>query len=159
MNIKELKNFIGSQTFRGILIGLLVAVIALIIFQSGVAVGERRSSFAHRFGDNFEKNFRGPDSRFMIRGMAGQGPMPGGHGAAGEIISIELPKIIVAGPDNLEKTIVVSESTLIREFQNELTAKDLKVGNRIVILGMPTDEGEIDARLIRLVPALPLETR
>ena len=152
MNIKE---YIQSQSFKGVIIGLCIAIMVLIIFQAGIAVGERRSSFAHRFGDNFERNFKDPrGGGFMPRGFSG-GDMPGGHGAVGEIISVTLPNIIVSGPDNLEKTVVVNDSTEIREFRNTLKASDLKVGEFIVVLGSPNDSGQVEAKLIRLVPPPP----
>lgn len=152
MNIKE---FIKSQQFRGIIIGLSLALVALIIFQAGVAVGERRSNFAHRFGDNFERNFRNPDGRMFGRGFPGDDRLPGGHGAVGEIISIALPNIVVSGPDNLEKTIVIGDGTVVRQFQNEITGNDLKVGDHIITLGEPNEEGQIQAKLIRILPPPP----
>jgi len=48
--------------------------------------------------------------------------LPGGHGAVGEIISINLPQIIINGPDNLEKIILISASTTIRQFQENIQA-------------------------------------
>lgn len=152
MNIKE---FIKSQQFKGIIIGLTLALVALIIFQAGIAVGEHRSNFAHRFGDNFEKNFRGGDGGMMGRGFGGGGPLPSGYGAVGEIINITLPYIVVAGPDNLEKTVVIGIDTHIREFQSELTSSDLVVGDHIIAFGEPNDEGQVEAKLIRLLPPPP----
>ena len=78
--------------------------------------------------------------------------MPGGHGAAGKIVSIALPLIVVAGPDNLEKTLVIDEDTEIREFQNTITKDKLQVGDFIIVLGTPNEAGEIEAKLIRLAP-------
>lgn len=118
-------------------------------------MGERKATFSQRFGDNFERNFRGPDGGMMFPGFPGEGPMPGGHGAVGEIISIALPNIIVAGPDNLEKTIVIGTDTRIREFQSELNAEDLTVGDHIITLGEPNEEGQIEAKLVRLLPPPP----
>lgn len=153
MNIKE---YIQSQSFKGILIGIFIAIIALVIFQSGVAVGERKASFAHRFGDNFERNFRDPQGGgFMPRGFPGGADMPGGHGAVGKIVSINLPLIVVAGPDNLEKTVVVGDATEIREFRDTIQASELTVGDFIIVLGTPNDQGQVDAKLIRLAPPPP----
>lgn len=153
MNIKE---YIQSQSFRGILIGIFIAIVAFIIFQSGVAVGERKASFAHRFGDNFERNFKDPrGGGFMQRGMPLGAEMPGGHGAVGKIVSINLPLIVVAGPDNLEKTVVVSDTTEIREFRDTLKSDQLSVGDFIIVLGTPNGEGQVDAKLIRLAPPPP----
>lgn len=153
MNIKE---YIKSSSFKGILIGICVAIIALIILQAGITIGERRAKFAGRFGDSFERNFRNPREGGFMRGtMPGGSDMPGGHGAVGQIVSIALPQIVVAGPDNLEKTVKISDSTEIREFRNTVQADKLKVGDFIVVLGIPNTTGEVDAKLVRLLPPPP----
>ena len=149
----NIKNFVQSQSFRGILIGLGIAIIALIIFQTGVSVGYRKATFGHRLGDNFERNFKDPrGGNFGFQsGLSGMN-MPSGHGAVGKIVSIALPLVVVAGPDNLEKTLVISDGTEIREFQNVINKDKLQVGNFIIVLGTPNDLGQIDAKLIRLAP-------
>ncbi|MHB1316748.1 MAG: DUF5666 domain-containing protein [Minisyncoccota bacterium] len=149
MNIKD---FIQSKSFRGILIGLGISIVTLTIFQVGVSVGYRKAIFSHRLGDNFEKNFKDPRGGFGFKGDPREMDMPGGHGAAGKIVSISLPVIIVAGPDNLEKTVVVNDDTEIREFRNNITKDKLQVGSYIIVLGTPDDKGQIDAKLIRLAP-------
>ena len=150
MNIKE---YIKSESFRGVLIGVVVVIVALVIFQAGMVIGGRKTSFACRFGENFERNFR--DSRggnfFRMPGGPG-GNIPSGHGAVGKIVSIALPNVVVADPDNLEKTLILGEKTLIRQFQKELKPSDLKVGDNIVTLGTPNENGQIEAQLIRLLP-------
>jgi hypothetical protein len=149
----NIKNYIQSQSFKGVLIGIFIVIIALLIFQLGVVVGERKASFAHRFGDNFERNFRDPQGEgLMQRGIPLGGDMPSGHGAIGQIVSISLPLIVVAGPDNLEKTVVVADTTEIRKFRDTIQANKLAVGDFIIVLGTPNDEGQVDAKLIRLAP-------
>ena len=153
MNIKE---FIQSGVFKGILIGIFIAIIMFIIFQAGVVVGERKASFAHKFGENFERNFKNPRAiGFMQKGIPGDVDMPSPHGAVGEIVSIALPLIVVAGPDNLEKTVVVTELTEIREFRDTIQVSELTVGDFIVVLGTPNEEGQVEAKLIRTVPPPP----
>lgn len=150
----NIKNYIQSESFRGILIGLGIAIIALIIFQTGVSVGFRKATFGHRFGDNFERNFKDPrGGNFAFPGDPSGMSMPSGHGAVGKIVSIALPLVVVAGPDNLEKTLVINEDTEIREFRNAITKDKLQVGNYIIVLGTPNDLGQIEAKLIRLAPA------
>lgn len=151
MNIQDLHK---SKTVRGILMGIGIAILVLVIFQTGVTVGYHKARFVSRFGDNFNKNFVDPKhggagDKFLMRGM------PGGHGALGEIVNISMPQIVVAGPDNLEKTILVGTTTRIRQFQNEITINDLKIGDFIVVLGVPNSEGQIEAKLIRTMPTPP----
>lgn len=153
MNIQE---YIKSSSFKGILTGICIAIVALIIFQAGIAIGERKATFAGRFGDSFERNFRKPgDDGFMQRRLPGGSDMPGGHGAVGQIVSVALPQIVVSGPDNLEKTVLINDSTEIREFRDTVQADKLKVGDFIVVLGSPNDSGQVEAKLVRLMPPPP----
>lgn len=147
----ELKNLYESKTVRGVIAGLLAAAVLLGIFTLGTMVGSRRARFGDRFGENYERNLVGP--RGEGPGFPGRPLPPGGHGAAGQIVSVSLPSLVVAGPDKLEKTIIVAEDTLIREFREDRASSDLKVGDFIVVLGQPNEEGQITAKLIRLMPA------
>lgn len=150
----NLENLHPSKRVRMVIIGLGVAVLALLIFQAGVVAGYHKARFGARFGDNFERNFVGP----LGGGFGGTFPgpgMPGGHGAVGEILSISLPQIVIAGPDNLEKTVLISTSTIVREFQNQITTDKLKVGDFVVVLGNPNEAGQVDAKLIRIMPPPP----
>jgi len=152
MNFKE---YTQSQSFKGVLVGISLTLVALVIFQAGVSVGVHKASFANRLGDNFERNF-GPTGRdaFMPPDFPGERRgLPGGHGAVGEIVSTALPEIIVSGMDNVEKTILVTDKTIVREFRDELTPESLSVGTHIVVLGSPNDDGQIEATLIRILPA------
>ena len=153
MNLKE---YIQSQSFKGVLIGIFIAIISLVIFQAGVSVGERKAAFAYRFGDNFERNFKDPQGRvFMPKVFPDGSDMPSGHGAVGKIVSVNLPLVVVASPDNLEKTIVITDTTEIRKFRDTLSVDQLSVDDFIVVLGTPNNQGQVDAKLIRLAPPPP----
>jgi hypothetical protein len=115
-----------------------------------MSLGYRQARFAGQFGENFERNFLGPRSG-MGAHMFGQ-TIPTGHGASGEIVSLNLPQIVVSGTDNLEKTILVNASTTIRQFRNNIKVSDLSVGDFVVALGNPNDQGMITATLIRVMP-------
>ena len=151
MSWKEISQ---NKKFKVLVSIIFIFVIVLIIFQAGMYVGLRKAGFSARLGDNFERNFRDPrGGGFMPRGFPGGVGMPIGHGAVGEIVSIALPFVVVAGPDNLEKTLVVSTTTEIREFRNTIQANELAVGDFIIVLGTPNDEGQVNAKLIRLAPS------
>lgn len=133
-------------------IAILAAVaLALLIFQAGVMAGYHKARFGMGYGDSFHREFIDPHRSDMGKGFFGEG-IPGGHGAVGEIISINLPQFVVAGSDNLEKTIRIASTTHIREFQNELPASGLMVGSTVVVLGVPNTNGQIDAKLVRVLP-------
>src|SRR3989344_4841743 len=74
----------------------------------------------------------------------------------GIVISIvTLGTFVVAGPDNVEKTIRVSDETLFREFREELSSEDIVIGSFVVVLGSPNEGGEIEATLVRFLPPPP----
>lgn len=150
MNLNmDFKNVSQSKIIRGIIISIGTTILVLCILFVGMNIGEHRARFAGQFGDNFEKNFMG--SRGGMMGSFNE-RLPGGHGAVGEIISINLPQIIINGPDNLEKTIIVSTSTTIRQFQENIKDTNLKVGDFVTVIGNPNDSGQVEAKLIRIMP-------
>jgi hypothetical protein len=151
---KDLIAVTKSKSFQGILIGIAISIVALGIFQTGVMVGEHKARFAHHFGDNFERNFVDSSRRGPMPFVEEVGKMrpPTGHGSVGEVVSVTLPTFVVAGPDNIEKTIRVSDETLFREFREELSSENIEIGSFVVVLGLPNESGEIEATLVRLLP-------
>jgi hypothetical protein len=138
------------KNVRAVIIGIGVVIMVLGILRIGISIGEHRARFASQFGDNFERNFRGPRSGMM--GGYFNNMMPNGNGAIGEIISLNLPQLVVNGSDNLEKTIIVSTSTVIRQFQGNIQSSDLKTGDFVVVIGNPNNNGQVEAKLIRVMP-------
>lgn len=161
-HIKHIKEKIGRF---GILKILIVLIVASTIFQAGILVGYHKAGFYKSMGDNYYRPFddkgRGcgqkggmmdgirDGGKFMMQGAN----IPGGHGAVGKIVSINLPTIVVASPDNVEKTVSISDDTLIRQFRKAISATDLKVGEYVVVIGDTNAEvGVVKAKLIRLLP-------
>ena len=140
-----------SKNVRMVIIGIGVLIILLGVLRIGISIGERRAKFAGQFGDNFESNFMGPRGN-MMGGEYFGGMMPNGNGAIGEIISLNLPQIVVNGPDNLEKTVLIGTSTIIRQFQGNIQSSILKTGDFVVVIGNPNNNGQVEAKLIRVMP-------
>ncbi len=152
----KIKNIWQSKFFRGATSSLLVLIILLCVFQAGRFVGFHQASFSYRLGDNYYRAFEGgPLSGGMMRGNP-FGDLPGGHGAAGKIIKVSLPTIVISTPDNLEKTILINDKTLVRHFRGNASSSLLKVGDMVVIIGEPNQDSAIEAKLIRLLPPPPL---
>jgi hypothetical protein len=78
--------------------------------------------------------------------------LPGAHGAVGEVLKVSSSTLVVAEPNNLEKVIRVSSTTAIRKFRDTITILDIKVGDFISVLGEANGQGEIDAKLVRIMP-------
>ncbi len=146
MNLKTLQS---SKKLQGILIGIGIAIIAILIFQAGIMVGYRKAAFSFKFGENFSRNFIGRKDMNM---NFPRGDMPSGYGAVGTIVRMNLPTIIVAGPDATEKVVTITKETLIRHFKDDMASTSLKVDDHVVILGEPDNEGQVVAKLIRVIP-------
>ena len=149
----DLKDIHKSKTVRGVVIGLGVIILVLGIFKLGQMSGFHKAKFSERFGDNFHRNFVDNRGEGFLKDLSDRRGPPSGYGAVGKIVSIALPLVVVAGPDNLEKTILIKEDTLVRQFRDKIIATDLKVGDNIVILGVPNDAGQVEAKLIRIIPS------
>lgn len=125
------------------------AIVLVLVFGAGVAVGFKKASFSYRFGENYQQLFGG--RRDLLREGNGRGFM-NSHGAAGEIISIAGNSIVIKGSDGAEKNILAPDTVAIRANQQDIKFADLKIGESITVIGAPNDQGQIEARLIRIMP-------
>ncbi|KKR19844.1 MAG: hypothetical protein UT50_C0028G0006 [Candidatus Moranbacteria bacterium GW2011_GWA2_39_41] len=163
-----MKEFIQSRTFKIIASIIGVLLIAIISFGGGVAVGLRKARFSENFGKNYEKNFMG--SRFgneavrggmmenrkgfaggMMNQIEGR-DLRNGYGVSGTVISITDNNIVIKDSANKENTVTVSDKTLIKSQSDNLKLSDLKVDDKIVVMGNPGDNGVVNASLIRVFP-------
>lgn len=156
----DYKNFLQSKLSTKILCGVGVFVVALLIFQAGIFVGYRKASFSYGSGDNFHRMFGAPERRGMMdrEGMFGfsRGEFTSAYGTTGTIVKINLPTIIVAGTDKVEKVVVVNEKTIVRHLREDFKGVDLKVGDSIVVIGSPNASAQIEAKFIRVLPVVTL---
>jgi hypothetical protein len=152
---KLLQTKLQSATFRKSLYGIGATVIALMIFQAGMFVGERKAAFSYRFGDNYFRNFGEHDGKRGAFGLGKEGRFPEAHGAMGKILSVTPPTLMILGRDNIEKVILVDDKTMIKHFRDDAMLADLKVDDFIVVIGTPNDMSQIEAKLIRILPPPP----
>lgn len=149
MNIKKI---FQSKTFLGILYGIGISLILLAIFQAGVFIGYHKAGFSYRFGDNYYSAFggrrmgMGPDDQMMA------------HGTVGKIIKLDLPTFVIEGPDKVEKIIRISDDADIHLFRDDIEPAGLKLGMQVVVIGSPNSQGEIEAKLIRIMPPFATST-
>ena len=138
-----------SKILVGILYGIGIVIVLTLIFSMGVSVGFHKASFGRAWGDNYERNFG------MMPGRSGFGKdnFPNTHGATGKIIKIELPTIIVQDKDNTEKIILIKDDTKIQKMMKDINMNELAVDDFIIVIGSPNDKGQIEAKLLRVMPA------
>lgn len=155
MNKEDLKNkvnkFVESKKFMVIVYILGAIFILSFVFQAGMIAGYRKASFSRNWGDNYERNFspmRGaPKFIDDIKGA------PNAHGAIGKIIKVDLPNIVVLDKDQIEKVVVINDNTNILEMREKVTKDLLTTDKFIVVIGSPNDQGQIEAKLIRIMPS------
>jgi len=156
MNKEEFKSkinkFVNSRNFKTAIYVLVTIFILSFVFQAGMMAGYRKASFNRNWGNNYEKNF-GPmhmGERFIDEGF---GKAPSANGAIGKIIKVEFPNIVVLDKDQTEKIIVIKEDTSILEKREKVTKDSLLLDKFIVVIGSPNESGQIEAKLIRILPS------
>ena len=154
MNIEK---FFQTSLFKGIIIGIAVLVILMLVFCLGVFVGTKRADFSFRWADEYHRNFGGPQGGFFGDFMGMERQFPNANGSFGQIIKIDNNVLTVKDNDgdNTEKTILVNDKTSIVYQKNNIKLSDLEVDDNIVVVGEPNSDGQIAAKLIRVMPALP----
>ena len=158
---EKLKKVFESKILVRILYGVGIFIVIMLIFSAGINVGFRKASFGKSWGENYNENFgmgrRGtPPSNIGQNWMNGMmGYFPNAHGAIGKIMKLELPSIIMTDKDNIEKSILTKNDTKVEKVREKIKITDLKVDDFIVVIGSPNTQGQIEAKLIRLMPSPP----
>ncbi|KKS99545.1 MAG: hypothetical protein UV75_C0003G0021 [Candidatus Giovannonibacteria bacterium GW2011_GWA1_43_15] len=148
----DIGNFLKQKNSKIIAISIGALILFLLVFKAGVFVGYKKASFSYKWGENYHRNFAGPREGFfgdLKRGF-GDKDFIDAHGIFGTIIKIDGNIILIKGKDNVETAVLVSDTTVIRRGRETIKPADLKTDNHIVIIGSPTEQGQIDAKLIRL---------
>jgi len=146
----DLTKIFQSKAFAGFIGGVVVFLAILLIFKAGQVVGFRKADFACRWGGNYHRNFAGPEGGFFM-GM-GDRNFIDANGTIGQIIKIDGQNFVIQGKDNMEKVILVTEKTVINRLRDTVKFSELKLDDYVVVIGEPTEAGQIEAKLIRLVP-------
>jgi len=124
---------------------IILGSVALIfvIFALGIYVGYERAMFASGRSDNYYRNFMGAS------------PMGFGdsHGVVGTVIDVSTSSLTVRDPDNDEESVVVATDTIIRMFDRTLDIKGLVPGEGVAVIGSPNEDGQIEARFVRIFPS------
>ena len=147
-----LNKFFGSKNFKRALYVICAIFILSFVFQAGMMVGFRKASFSRDWGNNYERNF-GPNHgipRFLSDEVR---EIPNAHGAIGKIIKVEYPNIVVLDKDQTEKVVIIKDDTNILERKDQVTKESLAVDQFIIVIGNPNPQGQIEAKLIRIMPS------
>jgi len=165
INKIDFNKYFQSKTFKRIFCIVGILIIALVIFQAGMFVGFKKARGSYKWAENYERNFGG---RFMEHGgkMGGKkgffpsmpmgaqrGDFQNSHGVVGRVIKVALPTFAVSDRDNIEKVVIIKNDTNIARFHETATSTDLKTNDSVVVIGTSNDNGQIEAKFIRIMPA------
>jgi len=148
------KVFEGKGIFR-FLCGIVIVIIAILIFSAGMIVGFHKASFGRAWGEHYSENFgMGYHNPSMndIRNIGMMDYFPIAHGTTGKIINLELPNVIVQDKYNTEKIIAIKSDTKIQKGRDSLLITDLNIDDSIIVIGLPNEQGQIEAKFIRVIP-------
>ncbi len=146
----DIKKLIGTKIVKTSLIIFGGLIVAMAIFWFGMFVGFHKAGFSYQWGENYGNLFEGTEHR-LSRELRGGGFIDA-HSAVGSVIKVDTSTLIIKGDDNVEKNISINSNTVIRRGQNTVSSADIKADDRVVVLGVPSSTGQIEAKLIRLMP-------
>jgi hypothetical protein len=151
----SLKDFFKPEHFNKTLIVLAAIVILVFVFSLGVFAGHEKARFSQRWGENYYRNIIGPRNQ---SGPGGFGMMDfdrrgfGARSGLGQIIKIDGQTVTINDQANVEKTILVTDQTIIVKDKQNIKVGDLKIDDNLVIIGAPNNQGQIEPKLIRVLP-------
>lgn len=141
-----------SKKFKIALIVLGALIVLLAAFRAGEFVGYKKARFSYMWGENYHRNFAGPRGGFFgdVRREFKDRDFINAHGTFGSIITIDGSTLVIKGEGDVEKTILVSDKTMIESRREPLRISGLRVDDRVVVIGSPDEQGRIEAKLIRV---------
>ncbi|MCX6798376.1 MAG: hypothetical protein NTX66_04180 [Candidatus Falkowbacteria bacterium] len=150
MNFKEI---IKPAHFNKLLIVLSVIVVLVFVFTAGIFIGHEKARFSQAWGEHYYRNIIGPGRPGWFGMMDFGRPDFNAHSGLGQIIKIDGNNIVIKDQANLEKIILVTDKTAIVKDNQNIKITDLKIDDNIIIIGRPNNQGQIEPRLIRVLPA------
>jgi RNase P/RNase MRP subunit p29 len=137
-----------SKIFKFSIVLLAELILLIGAFSLGMNVGFRKAGFTYSWSQNYPNNFGG---RPALTAPPPSSAFFNPHGLDGTILNSDKNTLVLKDEDSTEKTVLISSQTSIRmNFQN-LKAADLKAGEEVVVIGEPNPQGQIEAKLIRVL--------
>lgn len=147
----EHKEFFANPFFKWTVIILGELIIIIGVFALGIKVGRHEEHFGKQWIQNYPRNFGGPKDISIQLGAPDPTIQP--HGLFGSILSKakDNKSITIKGQDNVEKTVLIDGSTIIQKQFSTLKVQDLKSNDSVIVIGEPTEQGEVTAKFIRVL--------
>ncbi|MDO8668599.1 MAG: hypothetical protein Q7K35_05980 [bacterium] len=148
-----MKEIFKPVHFNKLLIILSAAVVLIFVFTLGVFVGHEKARFSGAWGENYYRNIMGPGRAGGFGMMDFDRRGFNGRSGLGQIIKIEGNEMIIKDQANIEKAVLITERTAIVKDSQNIKITDLKIDDKVIIIGRPNNQGQIEPKLIRVLPA------
>jgi len=132
--------------------GLIIALLFVFVFNLGISVGREMERFACNWTASYHKNFGGPQNGFIDAWKNQPPDMINSRGIFGKIIQINGDSLVVQSQDNKEVVVAVASDTVVTRLRDQLDKGALKLNDFLVVIGNPDTNGQITAKLIRILP-------
>jgi hypothetical protein len=129
---------------------IIALIIIIVAFECGAQYGFRKASFVNTWNSGIGRGMHDP--RFMFAPFSKRNDDARPNGIVGEIVSLQLPSIMIKGKTTAEEVIIVNPQTIIHKMRDVATTTDLKIGDTIVVIGKPNTDGQIQASFVRILP-------
>lgn len=149
--IENLKN---NKWLKWVVAIILEIIVLLLVFRAGMVVGLRKADFNNRWGANYGRMFGEPRRGFFGE-LGGGETAVNAFGNSGTVLNVQGNTITIKSRNNNEKTVVVGNGTTIRELNRDISINDIKPNDLIVVIGDPGNNGQIEAKFIRIFPPMP----
>ena len=136
-----------SRTFKYLVFSLAELIILLGVFSLGLNVGFRKAGYTYSWVANYPGNFGAPATPAAPQ----SGQFFNAHGVYGEILSNNGGGLIIKDSDGNEKTVMLAPGATIRQNYQTIQLQNLKPSEEIVVIGEPNDQGQIQAKFIRIL--------
>lgn len=146
----KFKKFFSSHAVPKAIAVLAIFLVILIIFQAGFIVGFHKATFSFNWDKNYLSNLNDP--RSVMASFMQDNDDVNPHGAVGEIISINMPSILVRRSGGAEEIINIGTTTVIRNLRQIASSSALTLHKQVIVIGEANTSGQIDATLIRILP-------
>jgi hypothetical protein len=145
------KQFFANPFFKWTVFVLVELIIVIFIFSLGIKVGRHEERFTQNWIQNYPRNFGGPQTFNVAFGTPGPFVQP--HGLFGTVLSkaVDGKSLVIKGQDNVEKTVEIDSNTTIQKGFSTIKFSELKAKDSVIVIGDPTEQGEIDAKFIRVL--------
>lgn len=150
MSTPQSFSFVKSKPFLIVVIILCELILLLSVFRLGMLVGFKKANFSFGWGENYHKMFGGPRGGWLKD--FGKDDYINSNGIVGNVIGFASSTLTIRGIDNVEKSVLVNDSTVITLNRDTLKPEQIQADDRVMVIGSPLATGEIEAKYIRIMP-------